>query len=61
VNNNKLCSLHSGTMCGLSLTVLMKLINLKDERSLGTIVTDIQMDRGIDMRVCVEYYTRELI
>ena len=42
VNNNQLCSLHSDTMFGLSLTVLMKLINLKDERSLGARVTDIQ-------------------
>lgn len=36
-------------MFGLSLTVLIKLINLKDERSLGIIVTDIQMNKEIDM------------
>ena len=51
VNNNKLFSLHRDTVLGLSLTALMQLINLKDERPLGTIVTDIQMNRGIDMSV----------
>lgn len=48
-------------MFGLSLTVLRKLISLKDERLLGIIVIDTQMNREIDTKICIKESTRYLI